>query len=49
MITRSIASVDSLTWQEQLAESIRDPKKLLEWLEFDQKIIEQPVGRGHRG
>ncbi|MBT3566619.1 MAG: EF-P beta-lysylation protein EpmB [Porticoccus sp.] len=44
MITRSIASVDSLTWQEQLAESIRDPKKLLEWLEFDQKIIDSLLG-----
>jgi len=39
MITRSDASVDSLTWQEQVAESIRDPKKLLEWLELDQSLI----------
>ena len=35
MITRSVASVDSLTWQEQLAGSIRDPKELLHLLELD--------------
>ena len=33
MITRSIASVDSLSWQEQITQSIRDPKKLLEYLD----------------
>ena len=35
MITRSVASVDSLTWQEQLAGSIRSPKELLQILELD--------------
>ena len=38
MITRSAASVDSLTWQEQLATSIRDPKELLKWLELDSSL-----------
>jgi len=35
MITRSVASVDSLTWQEQLAGSIRDLKELLHLLELN--------------
>ncbi|MCL4145635.1 UNVERIFIED_CONTAM: hypothetical protein GTU68_012597 [Idotea baltica] len=40
MITRSAASVDSLTWQEQLATSIRDPKLLLELLELDSSLLD---------
>lgn len=40
MITRSVASVDSLTWQEQLATSIRDPKLLLELLELDSSLLD---------
>ena len=48
MITRSVASVDSLTWQEQLASSIRDPKKLLQILELgtkggDQSFLNQAL------
>lgn len=39
MITRSVASVDSLTWQEQLATSIRDPKLLLKFLELDSSLL----------
>tara|TARA_B110000196_G_scaffold317562_1_gene330948 strand:+ start:2407 stop:3426 length:1020 start_codon:yes stop_codon:yes gene_type:complete len=39
MITRSIASVDTLTWQEQVTDSIRDPKTLLESLDLDEKTI----------
>ena len=41
MITRSVASVDSLTWQEQLTTSIRDPKELLNWLELDTSLIDR--------
>ena len=44
MITRSVASVDSITWQEQVSESIRDPKKLLKWLDLDKKTIESLLG-----
>ena len=44
MITRSIASVDSLSWQEQITQSIRDPKKLLEYLDFEKKTIETLLG-----
>jgi EF-P beta-lysylation protein EpmB len=44
MITRSVASVDSITWQEQVSQSIRDPKKLLEWLDLDKKTIESLLG-----
>ena len=40
MITRSVASVDSLTWQEQLATSIRDPKLLLKLLELDSSLLD---------
>lgn len=40
MITRSVASVDSLTWQEQLATSIRDPKLLLKFLELDSSLLD---------
>jgi L-lysine 2,3-aminomutase len=39
MITRSVATVDSLTWQEQLANSIRDPKQLLNMLELDSSLL----------
>jgi EF-P beta-lysylation protein EpmB len=39
MITRSAASVDSLTWQEQLTSSIRDPKELLRQLELDPALL----------
>lgn len=39
MITRSAASVDSLTWQEQLTSSIRDPKELLRQLELDPELL----------
>ena len=39
MITRSAASVDSLTWQEQLTTSIRDPKELLRQLELDPNLF----------
>lgn len=34
MITRSVVSVDSLTWQEQLTASIRDPKELFRRLQL---------------
>ncbi len=44
MITRSVASVDSITWQEQVSQSIHDPKKLLEWLDLDNKTIESLLG-----
>jgi EF-P beta-lysylation protein EpmB len=40
MITRSVATVDSLTWQEQLASSIRDPKQLLKLLELDSSLLD---------
>jgi len=42
MITRSVASVDSLTWQEQLAGSIRDPKELLHFLKLDSLELDSP-------
>ena len=42
MITRSVASVDSLTWQEQLTGSIRDPKELLQFLELDSLELDTP-------
>lgn len=38
MITRSAASVDSLTWQEQLASSVRDPKELLQQLDLSSSL-----------
>ena len=40
MITRSVATVDSLTWQEQLATSIRDPKQLLNMLGLDTSLLD---------
>ncbi|MEH6468580.1 MAG: EF-P beta-lysylation protein EpmB [Porticoccus sp.] len=40
MITRSVATVDSLTWQEQLASSIRNPKQLLKLLELDSSLLD---------
>jgi len=39
MITRSVATVDSLAWQEQLASSIRNPKQLLKLLELDPSLL----------
>ncbi len=44
MITRSVATVDSLTWQEQLANSIRDPKQLLNMLELDSSLLDGALG-----
>lgn len=40
MITGSATTVDSLSWQEQLATSIRDPKQLLQLLELDPALLE---------
>ncbi len=39
MITRSAVTVDSLTWQEQLASSIRDPKQLLDMLDLSHSLL----------
>ncbi len=40
MITRSAVTVDSLTWQEQLASSIRDPKQLLDMLGLSHSLLD---------
>ena len=40
MITGSATTVDSLSWQEQLATSIRDPKELLQKLELDPALLD---------
>lgn len=39
MITGSATTVDSLSWQEQLAASIRDPNQLLQLLELDPELL----------
>lgn len=39
MITGSATTVDSLSWQEQLASSIRDPRELLQMLELDPALL----------
>ncbi len=39
MITGSATTVDSLSWQEQLAASIRNPQELLQWLELDPSLL----------
>jgi EF-P beta-lysylation protein EpmB len=40
MITRSVATVDSLTWQDQLANSIRNPEQLLKLLDLDPSLLD---------
>ena len=40
MITGSATTVDSLSWQEQLATSIRDARHLLKLLELDPALLE---------
>ncbi|WP_461516704.1 EF-P beta-lysylation protein EpmB [Porticoccus sp.] len=46
MITGSATTVDSLSWQEQLATSIRDPRQLLQLLELDPELLEGALA-GH--
>ncbi|TNE81919.1 MAG: EF-P beta-lysylation protein EpmB [Gammaproteobacteria bacterium] len=40
MITGSATTVDSLSWQEQLATSIRDPQQLLQLLQLDPALLD---------
>ena len=43
MITGSATTVDSLSWQEQLAASIRDPEQLLQLLQLDSGLLDGAV------